>query len=259
MKHRHKLLIAVLTVVCSGQYCTQAQSVIYDAISDLSSATTTSSVPHTYMGQAFNTTADAGSTPLVTSMQLGMFVIGAQNFADVHVRLQFWGTFDPSASGATSVFSNPIGSPIVFDVGPISTAGNAVFFFTLNFGTPVALPGTSNLGIGVNFQSSADGQTFTDNTNLAAAMRAPVGTDTIPVGQNITTGGNVYYRNASGRTDFNFNANDARILTGQTPDTDGLAFSLTAVAAPEPSTWAMLLVGAGMFVCVQRFQRARKA
>src|SRR4051812_33616619 len=143
MKLRHTLLIALLAVVCLGQH---AQAVnVYDGISDLTTFTTTASVPHTYMGQAFNVSNAGGATPMVTSMQVGMFVLGAQSFADVHVRIQLWGAFNPGATGATTVFSNPLGGgPTTFDVGPITTAGNGVFVFTLTFGSPITLPSTTN-------------------------------------------------------------------------------------------------------------------
>jgi hypothetical protein len=252
---KYGLLLALLASLCLTQR-SLAQATIYDAISGTTSYTTTGTSPGTFMGQAFNTTGAAGATPQVTSMQVAMFVIGAQNFAAVQLRLQLWGSFDSTASGTTSVFSNPLGGgPSIFNLGPISTTGNAVFVFTLNFATPIALPSTMNLGITFNFQSSTDGVTFVNNEALRTAMRAPAGTHPI-VGQNITTGGNTFYRNASGRTDFNFNANDARFLTGQTQATDGLAFSLTAV--PEPSTWAMIAAGAGLLLVTAR-KRLRKA
>lgn len=256
MKFRHILLIALLLLAGLGPKNAFAQATIYDAISDLSSFTTTTSVPHTYMGQAFNVSNAAGANPQVTSVQVGMFVIGAQNFANVRLRLQLWGTFNPAATGAADAFSNALGAPSVFILGPINTAGNAVFTFTLNFATPITLPSTMNLGITFNFQTSTDGVNFVDNNAVATAMRAPVGTNPIPVGQNITSGGNAYYRNASGRTDFNFNANDARVITGQMQATDGLAFRLVAI--PEPSSWLLLMGGAGVLVCVQRLRRTSK-
>jgi hypothetical protein len=246
---RRIVFLAALAVVL-GQVPAQAQVIVYDSISDLASFTTTGSVPHTYMGQAFNTTSDGGPTPTITAMKLGIFIIGAHTYADVHARVQFWGTFDPTATGTTSAFSNPVGSPTVFDLGPITTTGNAAGSFTLTFPVPVTLPGTTNLGIGVNFQTSTDGVTFADDTNVPTAMRTPLDTAPIPVGQNITSGGNEYYRNASGRTDFNFNANDARSLGAGTAATnqadDGLAFQLTAsTPVPEPGSMALC----GLAVC----------
>lgn len=245
-------ILAIATVL--GGASASAQVTIYDAVSDQSSFTTTGSSPRTYMGQAFNVSGAAGSMPQVTSATVGMFVSGAQTFANVQLRLQIWGTFNAAATGAADAFSNPVGGPSTFLLGPISTTGNSVFLFTLNFATPITLPSTMNLGITFNFQTSTDGVTFADNTNVVTAMRI-VGAPPIPVGQNITHGGNTFYRNASGRTDFNFNANDARNITNMTQSNNGLAFSLRAI--PEPSTWLLLLGGAGALVGLQRFRRKR--
>src|SRR5439155_2455651 len=64
---------------------------VYDPTSDLTTLTTTTSVPHTYLGQGFSTNTSQGPTPLVTGMQMGEFILGAQNYADVHLRIQLWG------------------------------------------------------------------------------------------------------------------------------------------------------------------------
>lgn len=217
----------------------KAQTIVYDGITGMPSFTTTVSTPHSFTGQAFNLSGAAGSTPQISSMQLGRFVVGAQNFAFSRVRVQFWGSFDASATGATQVFSNAIGSPLVFNTGAINTTGNAVSIFTLNFSTPLSFPSTTNLGIGINWLVSADGVTFVDEVNLVTAMRNPSAALPIPVGSNITSGGNTFFRNASNLTNFNFQANDSRILSGGTQATDGLAMRLNAVAVPEPATIAL--------------------
>jgi hypothetical protein len=249
---RRAVFLAVVATVL-GLAPARAQ-VIYDAVSDLASLTTTGSVPHSYMGQAFNVTGAAGSTPQVGAMKLGLFIIGAHTYTDIQARVQFWGTFDPSQTTAstTNVFSNPIGSPLVFDLGGVTTTGNAAFILTLSFAnSPVTLPGTTNLGIGVNFQGSTTGGPDADDTNLVTAMRSPVGTAPIPAGQNITTGGDIFYRNNSGQTNFNFQGADARALAGQTQADDGIAFQLTVV--PEPGSLALCGVAvAGIPAWVRR-------
>jgi PEP-CTERM motif len=234
---------AISSSIGTGAASAQPTASIYDAISDLTSATATGSTPHTYIGQAFNVTGAGGATPQVTSMKVGLFILGAQTYTDVQGRVQFWGTFDPTATGATSVFSNPVGGLLAFDLGPVTTTGNAALFINVSFPTPITLPGTTNLGFAVNYQTSSDGSPVADDTNVTAAMRAPTGTLPIPIGQNDTVGG-VFYRNASGRTDFDFNANDARSLSGQTLADDGIAFQLTAVAVPEPASAGLLGIGA---------------
>jgi len=228
---RRGLFLAAVVFTFAGM---ARGAIIYDAVSDLATYTTSTSVPHTYMGQSFSVSNAGGSTPIVTSMKLGEFIVGAQTYAGVRLRIQFWGTFDPTATGATSVFSNPIGSPIVFDLGPQTTTGNSVSLWTLT-GLNVTLPQTTNLGIGINWQSSTDGVNYVDQTNIATAMRAPVNTAPIPVGSNVTVAGQ-YYRNASSETNFNFLASSSRSIGGTNPN-DGLAFQLSTV--PEPTTAAL--------------------
>jgi len=238
--------LAIAVAVCALFACPVAQAqIVYDAVSDLAAGvgTTTASVPHTFTGQAFNVSNAGGATPSIVSMIAREFVLGVQNIPFSQVRIQFWGTFDPNATTGQA-FSNPIGSPRVFSTGAITTTGNTVLSRNFTFATPIVLPQLTNLGITFNWQSSVDGVTFVDDTNLVTSMRSPVGTMAIPVGQNVTTGTNIYYRNVGGQTDFTFLGSDARALAGQTQATDGLAFQLTAAPVPEPTSLA--LVGLGL-------------
>ena len=61
----------------------------------------------------------------------------------------------------------------------------------------------------------------------------------------MTVGGQ-YFRNASGLTDFTFQAGDARSLGG-TNATDGLQFSLSVAAVPEPTSLAIVGLGVAGF------------
>jgi hypothetical protein len=237
-----KVLLLVAIAAMATASGAQAQTVlIYDATSDLTTGTTTGSVPHTYTGQAFSVSNGGGSSPQVTGIRVFEFVIGAQTIPFSQARIQIWGTFDPTATGTTQVFSNAIGAPLVFNTGPITTTGNAIIVQNFTLPTPITLPQTTNLGIAFNFQSSPDGITFNDDTNLVTGMRAPVNTMPIPVGQNVTVGGQ-YYRNASNEVNFNFNASSARSIGGTNPN-DGLAFQLIS-PVPEPTSLALVgLVG----------------
>jgi len=245
-----KRLIAFATLVCAVTASTaQAQPVlVYDAISDQTAGTTTGTNPHTYMGQGFSMSNAAGNTPMITGFRIGEFVIASAaapvNYGLVRGRVQFWGTYDTTATGTAIVFSNPIGGPVVFTANPIvNQTANTVTFYTVNLGAPINFPGITNLGISVNWQGSNDGgTTWLDDNALATSMRTPVATTPIPIGTNVTVAGQ-YFRNQSGLTNFTFQAGDSRSIGG-TNATDGLEFSLTAVV-PEPTSFVLMgLVGA---------------
>jgi len=210
-----------------------ASALVYDAVSDLTTFTTTTSTPHTYTGQAFSVSNAGGATPTITDAKAGLFVVGAQSVAGVRLRLQFWGAYNGAGAATDPVFSSPVGAPLSFDLGPVTTTGNGVFVVTLT-GLNVTLPSTSNLGIAFNWMTSTDGINYVDNTNFVTAMRAPVNTMPIPVGTNATVGGQ-YYRNAGSESNFNFLTSSVRSIGGTNPN-DGLAFQLTATAVPEPAT-----------------------
>jgi hypothetical protein len=189
------------------------------------------------MGQAFSV-ADPGTTLSITSMRITMVAGAAMNLADSRLRVQFWDTFNPAATGTTQVFSNSF--PLeTFSTGPINVTGATAFTFTLNFTTPIGLIGLTNHGLVVNWQSDAGGTgTFIDDTLLTTALRTGTG-GTVPppaltAGSDLNPGGG-YFRNASGQTDFNEQAGNARNIA----NVGGLAFELTAATVPEPSTYAL--------------------
>ena len=114
-----KYALLAIALIGFGVSAAQAQVVpVYDAISDETSGTTTGSAPHTYMGQGFSMSNAGGSTPTVTQLRIGEFVIASAaapvNYALVRGRVQFFSTYDTTATGTTVAFSNPIGGPIVF-------------------------------------------------------------------------------------------------------------------------------------------------
>ncbi len=215
----------------------QADVVVYDGLSAGTNPTFTGSTPRTYMGQAFSV-ADPGTAISLTSMRITLVVGGAANFAATQLRIQFWNVFDPAATGTANPFSSPA-TLQVFNTGAINVAGATAFTFTLTFATPISLAGLTNHGLTVNWESDAAGTgTFIDNNLLTTALRTGAG-GTVPppaltAGSNLNPSGG-YFRNASGLTNLNFQANDARSIA----NVGGLMFELSAVAAvPEPSTFA---------------------
>lgn len=162
--------------------------------------------------------------------------IAAGSYTSTRIRVQFWGGYDPTATGATPVFSNPLttsagaAAPLVFTTGVFNPTAPTNTNFTLTINGAITLPAGANLGVTVNWQGSTDGINFTDDDNLTTALRNPATSSAIAVGTNLTPDSG-YYRNAGSETDFNFLASSARNL-GAGPG--GLVFSLTPV--PEPAT-----------------------
>ena len=104
--------------------------------------------------------------------------------------------------------SNAIGALIaMFILGAQTTTGNAVNLWTLTRELNVTLPQTTNLGITFNWQTSTDGVTYTDNTNFITAMRTGRHGRQHSGRIDVTAAGQ-YFRNASGLTNFNFQAGD---------------------------------------------------
>ncbi|MBS0661493.1 MAG: PEP-CTERM sorting domain-containing protein [Verrucomicrobia bacterium] len=248
---RAPLLVAAIALIASASSSSAQTSVIYGGITG-ATPTFTGSTPRTYMGQAFNV-ADPGVAVAITQLRITMVAGVALNYADSQLRIQFWDTFNPAATGTALAFSNPVGSTLIFDTGAVNTTGATAITFTLNFATPIMLTGLTNHGIVVNWQSDAAGTgTFIDDTNLTAALRTGAGATAPPpltAGSNANPAGTTYFRNASGLTTMNLQANDARNIA----NVSGLMFELTAVSVPEPSTYALLGV-AGLAALV-RFRR----
>ena len=216
-------------------------AVVYDGIQGVATASATGSTPRTYVGQPFNIQDPGGGAPVaITQLVIRGFVSGAQSFTETRMRVQFWDTFDPGATGTALIFSNPNAAGIQTQLtGPITTTGSASRTFTFDFSSsPIILNSLTNLGISANWQSF-DGSGFVDNTNLTIGLRN-ASFPAMTVGTNLAPS-NGFFRNASGLTDFNFQADDARTLTGVT--TGGIVFSLTGETIPEPASVAVFGLG----------------
>jgi hypothetical protein len=187
-----------------------------------------------FIGEAFNL-APTGSPVLITQMDTFLVSATATAYNDIQLRVQFWNTASNATSGAGPVFSNPAGGPLVFDFGAFTTAAATAYTINgLTFASPVLLDGTTNLGMTMNWQGdTGTGLANTDNLTASVGV-APTAAGSVTVG-----GGNGYYRNASGETDFNFAGTDGRSLGGSsTANPSADAFRLY-VAAPEPGSTAL--------------------
>ncbi len=229
--------LAMLAISAAG---VNAQSPVYDGITGAALAIPTAT--RTYMGQGFSfNSPDGQATTNISSMAVSLASATTANYDNIRVRVQFWGTFTPNATGTTPVFSNSLAN-LTFTGGAFSATANTATTFTLPIngsaqlpGGILALPSGTSLGVTINWQAgTADPAnpgsfTYADTDNLTTTVRGSTSTP-LAAGTNVNPGNTGYYRNASGRTDFNFLATDGRTLGAN----GGLVFSLTPV--PEPAT-----------------------
>lgn len=250
-------LILLTVLVCSALGRLSAQTTLLDTVdSPATNFTFTGSMPRTYMGDGFTNSALTPTSQFnVTGLSLFLVSATAASYTDVLLRIQFYNSYNPNAA---SVFSNPAGPLQTFDVGAQTFAANTIyeFDFTLTSPSPITLFG-NNLGFAQNFQSSTlpGGLMPADNPNLTSLITYNTAGTGYAAGQ-ITTGTSPnfgYYRNASGRTDFNFANTDSRSL-GVPNQAIGIIVSGSAV--PEPSTYAMVLGGLGILLFGMRARRA---
>ena len=180
-------------------------TVVYDSFTG-GTPTTTTGVPRTYEGGAANLVA-AGPQVDITAVTVYMASTAAGSDANVRARIQLWDTYTQTA---TPIYSNPAGALITADLGPITTTANTFLTLPITLAIPVRLNSRTNKGFAVNFQvdTGAGLADSPDVTGLLTHTAAPT------VGTNAVNAGNGFYRNASGRTDFNFIPADLRTFTG---------------------------------------------
>ncbi len=232
-----------------------AQTAVLDTFSIATNFTFSGTEPRTYMGDAFtNNSLPAGTTSFqITSLTIYLGSVAAANYNNIVDRIQFYNTVTPTAA---NVFSNPAGPLLTINLGPLVAAANSFYTFNVTLATPITLIGGAgtNWGFVQNFQGDT-GTGLADNTNLTSLITYNVNGG-YAAGQ-ITTGtapNQGYYRNASGRTDFNFASTDSRTL-GQNSQGIGIIIRGNAVV-PEPSTTALfVLSGAGLAFAAVRARR----
>ena len=210
-----------------------AQTLVYDGVSGANPAAITAT--RTYSGQAFTISGNAGSSAAIQQVNVTLYNTGTTAYANTRVRVQFFGGFNSSTS---PVFSAPLGATQVFVFGSVA-AGSGQITASVPVNGTITLQTGTTYGIGFNWQASTDGTNFFDTDDLSVAGR-DTGSTAITNGSNqspSSNGGPGYYRNQSGRTDFNFLSTDARSLGANS----GLVFSLSATPVPEPAT--VLLAG----------------
>jgi hypothetical protein len=183
-----------------------ADPVVYDSTGG--SFTTTTGVPRAYIGGAANLVG-AGPQVDITSIDVFMAATAAVTFTNVRARIQLWDTYAPAG---TPIYSAPAGVLITADAGPVTTVANTVTTLTITLPTPVRLNSLTGKGFAVNFQGDT-GAGLADDANLTVPLAINGAQN---VGTSAVGAGNGFYRNASGRTDFNFLSSDLRTFTGIT-------------------------------------------
>jgi hypothetical protein len=209
---------------------------LLDTITGADTITFTPSTPHTYMGDGWtNNTIPVGSTSVqITGLTLYMMSTTTQAYTDVVARIQFWSNYN---AGATPVFTNGSGPLITVDLGPQSLTANTFTAIPVTLATPLILPGGPgmNWGFAQNFQGNT-GAGLVDTTSLTSMITAR-SNGQYSTGQ-ITTGTAPefgYYRNASGRVDFNFGSTDRRMLTELNAQGIGIVIFGTAQGGGTPT------------------------
>lgn len=230
--------------------------------------------PRTFMGQAYNA-ADpfgAASTGRIEITRIQFVLINATGirYEDVRANLAFYINSTGQTGGTNDVMAGLLGGGIqTFSIGENS----ADLLIDKTFDTPIQLLANdvgklNNLGLTISFEGKLDavsGYATTDNLTTAFTFGE---TNPITIGSNaVGVSPNYgYYRNESGKTDYNFVGTDAENnsdVPGEPGPNSVLAFRLFGqqiAAVPEPSTislFALAGVTAGGGALARR--RRRKA
>lgn len=260
--------------------------------------------PHSFMGQAFSAINPGITGPLyITGMDFIVGTYQTVNFADVKINVQFFDTYTGATGGSDPsllAFENPAtvapysasigslsltpGPPTTNNPNPSAYVQKFVSFVSAATPNGIALFNSatgdfSNLGLTISFDTDASGQgTYVAaGDTLSAGIRngAPdpaVNRPAVPfaVGddpdQNPQRNGQYqYFRNADGRTDYNFTGIDSRDVA-QDPAVQ--AFSALGLRLygnglspelPEPSPLAFLVLGGALSGAIGYLRRSTTA
>ncbi len=219
----------------------QANILVLDTVTSAPSLTTSGSTPRSYMGDPFNA-ANPGGALEITQVVFYMASTANQTYSNgLCLRIRFWDSYN---SAASPVFSNAVGTVRTLTVpGPVSLAANGYYVITGTFSTPLTFADLANNGFVLNYQGD-DGSGCADMDTLTSIIRyvdepdeAPIAVGGIPLSPPDLG----YYRNASGRTDFNFDATDLRTLSAT--NSNAIAIKLYARAPRQSLVYLPMVVG----------------
>lgn len=242
---------------------TATQYAAFDALSGITAIANNLGLPpvagNTFMGNALllDNSASVTTARNITGLD-AVFANNsgaALNLTGLRLRAQFWG--DALAANDPNYFvgSSALGAPIVFNFPGITAAtpfaiNNNTFqaVYNLNLGTPIATQFTNFVGVTLNWQGATDatGTAFGDIAGLTTLVRGGSAAPAFASG-SVLAGAPTYnyLRNASGRTDFNFNSGAGNASDGrQIGNNSSLAVRVyvqgAAAVVPESNTLALL-------------------
>ena len=254
--------VAALSVAvwALGAAASQAQTprVVFDNISNAENGVTgatitaTTSTPNTFMGDGY--TLAAGTTS-ITGFDVFPYNNSGTNYTGLQINIYVWGSVNTGTiSAANPAFSNLLNTITLTSTGNFATGSYYSFENAtpgsapgITLGAPLTIPGNT-VGITLSYAGTTNGTTFATANNLTSVLSygTPPTTGSLTLGG--TTGG--YFRNGNGEVNGNF-----------TSGVRSLGFTYQGVAlrvygnVPEPGTWAMIVLGAGVLVVWQARRR----